>query len=104
MYTMPNRKAIAHPGLNPGALRPPWGQCARRWVDATAHLAEIFPGRHAVLSEWQLFPNLILESVALTSSQGFLLAPCLRHSRGLQGVRHIRNVRSPVVRHSDDRP
>ena len=32
--------------------------CASMRVDATAHLAEIFPGHHVVLSEWQLFPNL----------------------------------------------
>src|SRR5437016_13444764 len=49
------------PRPEPRGLRPPWGQRARRWVDTTAHLAEIFPGRHVVLSEWQLFPNLIVE-------------------------------------------
>ncbi|OLD80322.1 MAG: hypothetical protein AUF67_12635 [Acidobacteria bacterium 13_1_20CM_58_21] len=55
------QKGNRSPRPEPRGLRPPWGQRARRWVDATAHLAEIFPGRHVVLSEWQLFPNLIVE-------------------------------------------
>jgi|SRR6266513_1858803 len=44
-----NAGACAHHGVNVRVD-------ASRRVDATAHLAEIFPGHHVVLSEWQLYP------------------------------------------------